>query len=601
MGVTTALRQTSIRFRLLALVVLLGAALLGVSAYLIGALRTASADTAVLHDRGAQGMRWAFASMASAQSGALGVYRSLNTLDQEEAVRLAQGAVGQVRSARDSLRNYEKTLPKGADRAPHDQAAQALEGMASVAGTFEEMVRSQTPMEEIRVFLRDNGAVTAQALAALGSLAEASEKDMASLKARVEADSGAARTVALGVVAAALLLALALGWLVVRSITGPMGEMVANLERIASELDLTFRSRDTARDELAAVRAALTHLFDQFEGAIRSVGRISQEMSGHAQTFSATAEEANAAVEEVRSQVDVTASRIESLASGTEEVNASVEEVSAGAQTAAVRSTEVAGQVEEARRAGDQGREAMHEAVASVAVVAREARASMGRVQELAGRARDIQGFVGAIGQIADQTNLLALNAAIEAARAGEAGRGFAVVAEEVRKLAEESGEAARSIAGLAQAIAQDLQDVVRSVEANASGSEGVQALAERAREAIALIGERLETIAAASQDMAAVSQEQAASSQEISSVVQGMAGQTQDVALASQSVQGQIQEVAAVAEQVAVGSDELARLSEALDREVQRFRLRAEGEEGLRALPSSSALRGLAPVGEMG
>ena len=38
MGVTTALRQTSIRFRLLALVVLLGAALLGVSAYLIGAL-----------------------------------------------------------------------------------------------------------------------------------------------------------------------------------------------------------------------------------------------------------------------------------------------------------------------------------------------------------------------------------------------------------------------------------------------------------------------------------------------------------------------------------------------------------------------------------
>ncbi len=51
--------------------------------------------------------------------------------------------------------------------------------------------------------------------------------------------------------------------------------------------------------------------------------------------------------------------------------------------------------------------------------------------------------------KIASQTNLLALNAAIEAARVGEAGRGFAVVAEEVRKLAEESGNAAKNISSL--------------------------------------------------------------------------------------------------------------------------------------------------------
>ncbi len=53
------------------------------------------------------------------------------------------------------------------------------------------------------------------------------------------------------------------------------------------------------------------------------------------------------------------------------------------------------------------------------------------------------------INGISEKTRLLSLNAAIEASRAGETGKGFSVVAGEIRKLAQQSNEAAGEIGSL--------------------------------------------------------------------------------------------------------------------------------------------------------
>ncbi|BBI32224.1 methyl-accepting chemotaxis protein [Cohnella abietis] len=87
------------------------------------------------------------------------------------------------------------------------------------------------------------------------------------------------------------------------------------------------------------------------------------------------------------------------------------------------------------------------------------------RVNGLIAQASKIGEINELIQEIVTQTSLLALNAAIEAAHAGEHGRGFAIVAQEIRKLAEQSGQAVKRSTSIVQNIESGIRQVVSSVE----------------------------------------------------------------------------------------------------------------------------------------
>ncbi|MBC7860825.1 MAG: MCP four helix bundle domain-containing protein, partial [Burkholderiaceae bacterium] len=105
---------------------------------------------------------------------------------------------------------------------------------------------------------------------------------------------------------------------------------------------------------------------------------------------------------------------------------------------------------------------------ASASDLARKGGGAVGRavatMDTIRANSRQIVDIIGVIDGISFQTNILALNAAVEAARAGEQGRGFAVVANEVRHLAQRSGQSAKDIRSLLSGSVQATDQGVKSV-----------------------------------------------------------------------------------------------------------------------------------------
>ncbi len=107
---------------------------------------------------------------------------------------------------------------------------------------------------------------------------------------------------------------------------------------------------------------------------------------------------------------------------------------------------------------------------------AREAQQSGMAVKQALESMNETVHKVSVVEEIARQTNLLALNAAIEAARAGAQGKGFAVVAAEVRKLAENSQQAAGEISefsktsmGLSKKAENTLKQMLPNIQKTAN------------------------------------------------------------------------------------------------------------------------------------
>ena len=219
-----------------------------------------------------------------------------------------------------------------------------------------------------------------------------------------------------------------------------------------------------------------------------------------------------------------------------------------------------------------EGHEAIQKVIAQMKLITKTVQESFLAVSTLGNRSDQIGKIVDTISMIAGQTNLLALNAAIEAARAGEHGRGFAVVADEVRKLAEQSAEAAQQIGGIVSEIQKETGRAVHSMDKGTHEVTAGTTVVEKAGDTfeqvvlfVEQVTKQVEKISLSIDSITAGSREIVVSVKEIGQISQAASNQTHTVSAATQ------QQSAATGE-IAESSKYLLKIAEELTQITNKF-----------------------------